>query len=1398
MNFFSFFTINRARLMAGIGVFVRVIVFASITLAQGGGVIITPTQLDADVAIAPNFFFELEGPPQSLKEVPVWWELEQMLDNPYAMHLDGDPNLAEELSGYPAYVTGAPTASATNIQRRRSYLPAGCDYNPATAVPACNDALLAPLLVHPLNYNPMNGEEMRTLNPGYRGGPFNIPTELVQCSGDPNNAEDPEFCHVETTADSLAGTVISPADDPNRWVWVNETVQISPGADRVGETAIDFNSPVRPDLNINPGNYPSTFGDDPMCMVTTELVPPEGSVICGGDPGEPGYLGFGVVGSTNALRRGQYSMPAVAGVASPTTPINLATQKLIDPAGCGDRNSTPGGAGSCAPAANGVGIVNRLLKPTVRDNPSAIPNYLRNSVANLAANGQDTLAPSNENDYYAGNNLAQKRASRDEAAVLGKALFWDMQVGSDGVQSCGTCHFSAAADDRTKNQVNPNHLGPDGFGSTFEVANPNEELVPTDFPFSVGGDTAYTDDVASSMGVHFGKFGDIPPIGTWVVNASGVRAVPIDLRSSNPIDNIDPIAGFAGTANPDGSANEFRRVEPRNTPTLISADFNFDNFWDGRARHDFNGGSVFGAADPQAHVFVANGTQLVATRQLIRNVSLASLATGPGLSEFEMSDLGRNWSKIGKKLLQSGVTPLANQLVDPTDSVLGIYSNQGGSGCTAANIAAADRSGSWVGNSPATAAGKPGLCISYAGLIRRAYYPALWNNTSRHLNGAAAACTSVVNGVLTPPNCDPFDGYTLTIANNPASATNTNQFTQMEGNFSLFWGLSIHAWAALLIPDNSPFDQFMDANPDSFKSLGEANEPGLVWDMLSCSQTGGQQPCFTEVGPFKRDPGLPLNITGDAAPEAFSVGTRQPGDPDPLLGFDIFYGFNLSGKNPEFRTTRCGECHAGGTTTDHTVEISNQLSFGDFVAEFVTPGVEILIEPLGRNRVVTGFELEGELMGPAQDGVERRIANQNEPQQLEGITVHFPDGQSFFDNGMYNIGVTPCNANYDGSLIGVCDDIARGGNDAFGFPLSLATLMMKNLGGVTFEPGSPMDTFDPDGDPECAPECVTGGLFEETAQDQEINPGFEDEPANPLLPPYLAPFASNITVGDESEQDEAGGGGGGMVNTVQQVALLEGFVDTMGPFNPAATIGETFSMSEPHPMGTWMGGTFDPTQSPCYTDPTALGCANRVGRAGSFKAPSIRNVELTGPYFHNGGKLTIGQVVDFYMRGGDFAETNTVHRDFNIMNLLEDGQALGGLSPAEQDERILALIDFVLTLTDERVRWEQAPFDHPEVFVPLDGRAPENSFGRPGFLAGTTGDCLGFAGAGPCFRQIPAVGAAGNPYGPDLIPGTADDGTPPTDGFLGVNTIRPNQPGFNCDPGVGAISQYCTHVVGGP
>jgi len=1298
---------------------------------------------------APGFLFEPESPYASLKSVPTWNELEQLLDNPYAV----TPDLVTpgNFDGWKSY--------ASTIVRRPNITAGSSLLSPGPALP--------PFQVHPLNYNPTDGEEMRLLNNGYAGGLFMVPHENFQPL---------------------------PRLLPNLWSWTFRPIVVSPGAGRVFGPEIDYNGPPKAD--------PFT------CVINLELVPPEGSNLCGLDPGEPGYAGFGVLRGA-LLRSTQYSTPAVplTGGGSPAT-ILPAGARLFDPTrgteGCSALlGCVPGRIDARNPTSGAGGLRKPSLRvPTAGGNPSN-PNYLLNTDPN-------NTTPSSENDYYrqAGSIVATLTAGpiptgRNTAIALGKALFWDMQVGSDGVQSCGTCHFNGVgADTRTKNQINPNHLGGDLNIDLHGINAANQELTAADFPFhklwnpDVAGDPACTtpitanvenvtklvcnnisclpggtapldhpvlgdvtvcsaanirsdlNDVASSMGVIFNKFSDIAPIGVFQPANNNVAAVMPDLRNTAGDNATDPIPVFQG----------FRRVEPRNTPTMQAAGFNFDNFWDGRARHDFNGGSVFGAADPQTHVWVNNGTAsgvMTATRQLIKFASIASLATGPGLSEFEMSFLGRNWQKVGKKLLQAGVTPLANQLVDPTDSVLGPFSGQ-----------------RTTYNGPVNRPGRPGLNVSYQELIQAAYFAKLWANTNQHFNG----CYTDGNAALHPNQCvgtgvvpilnadgtvsatntaDPFDGFVLTLASGVALPNDTNQFRQIEANFPLFWGMSLHAWVQILVPDNTPFDQFLDANPDAFMSLGDTSEALLVDDLLNCT-SATQRNCFREVGNFKRDPNVIAydHATGEGGAGSIghaAGGTRQPGAPDPLLGADIFFASNLSLKNPAFRSGRCGACHNMPTLTDNTVAFTFKAILPDFPSEFspTAPGVELLLEPLGRGRIISGFLLESEIAENGQDGIERRFINQSiVPNPVNGIA--YPDGvfnppdyygagQAFIDNGVYNLGVRP-----------IANDSGRGGTDAFGWPLSIATLLLKNLGGADFEPGNAMATFDPSLGPE-------GGLFEESAQDQQINPGGTDEPVNPLLPPYLAPFINGVPVGDsQPDLDEPFAG----INTLTDVAMLEGFLDNIGPINPAAVKNEALNMGEQELMGTW-------------PEP------NRVLRDGAFKAPQLRDVEKTGPYFHNGGMLTLRQVVDFYVRGGDFPMTNAKHRDFLLVNL--DIEAQSNLNETEK----IALVDFLLELTDERAAHAAAPFDHPEVIIPVDGRAPDNTLNRGNLLAQTAGDCGGVVGAGPCFRDIPAVGSAGVPLRePNFL---NVRGTLNPDGTRDLS-VR-NSP--NCNPAVGPISHYC-------
>src|SRR4051794_29046217 len=50
-------------------------------------------------------------------------------------------------------------------------------------------------------------------------------------------------------------------------------------------------------------------------------------------------------------------------------------------------------------------------------------------------------------------NLSQYVRDQTVLVALGKALFWDMQAGSDGRTACASCHFHAGADHRTQNQL---------------------------------------------------------------------------------------------------------------------------------------------------------------------------------------------------------------------------------------------------------------------------------------------------------------------------------------------------------------------------------------------------------------------------------------------------------------------------------------------------------------------------------------------------------------------------------------------------------------------------------------------------------------------------------------------------------------------------------------------------------------------------------------------------------------------------------------------------------------------------------------------------------------------------------------------------------------------------------
>jgi len=642
-------------------------------------------------------------------------------------------------------------------------------------------------------------------------------------------------------------------------------------------------------------------------------------------------------------------------------------------------------------------------------------------------------------------NLGEFVRNRPAAIALGKALFWDMQVGTNGQQSCASCHFHAGVDTRAKNQLSPGLLQVNASGEaapdiTFKAGGPNSVLQPADFPFhkladpnnrlsQVLGDT---NDVAGSQGVSLAKFIDIVP--------------------GNPVDEVevvpDPVFNVQGI--------NVRQVTERNTPSTINAVFNFRNFWDGRAQNEFNGVNPFGSRDPDAYVLEAPRRQspLQQVRISLRNSALASQAVGPPLNSVEQSatgrvfpDIGQKFDRIkikklpretGKKLKQ--LRPLGTQLVHREDSVLGRLSR-------------------WP---------EPGLRErSYERMIEDAFHRRWWD--SQYIIEIDA------------------NGGTRSFRQ-PRGPLGTNQFTLMDYNFSLFFGLAIQMYESTLISDDSPFDRFMEGNTNA----------------LTVQQQQGK-------ALFERG---------------------------------------------------CVFCHGG--------------------AEFTNASV-----------------------------------NNVENQRLRRMNTG-NGAQAVYDNAFYNIAVRP-----------TLEDLGVGAKDPFGNPLSESRLAAQ-------------------------------GRFE-----QLLN-------ATPNIP---------------------------------------------------------------------------------------VGANERITADGAFKTPGLRNIELTAPYMHNGGHLTLRQVVDFYSRGGDFAENNIDNLDAGIrpLNLTE--------------EQKTSLVAFMQSLTDDRVRFERAPFDHPQLFI---------SNGHPGDQNAVTNDGTGQATT--TLVELPAVGRNGLSTPQPNFLGVYSDGS--------TTTITPQSiPPSSTNPLEGSITE---------
>ena len=341
-------------------------------------------------------------------------------------------------------------------------------------------------------------------------------------------------------------------------------------------------------------------------------------------------------------------------------------------------------------------------------------------------------------------NLSEFIKDPAVALALGKALFWDMQVGSDGIQACASCHFRAGADPRSKNQIHP------GLKSAFP--GPNVQLEEFDFPLTglaEAGQRGALDpdtdssDVVSSQGIHY------------------------------PGRQRDPDGFSIGSLNT-------RRVEPRNTPSVINAVFNHRQFWDGRADNVFNGVNHLGTRDPNARLYRATNPQNpVEWRVELVDSSLASQAVAPIVSDLEMATPGRTRLDLARELTRlnrnrgkrfARLRPLGKQLVSPSDSVLGPISR-------------------WP---------KQGITFNrYDEMIQQAFHERWWKSP-KLIRVNPDGSTSIVTRKQGLKDDD----------------LGANDYALIQYNFSLFFGLAVQLYESTLVSDDTPWDRFRRAHPD--------------------------------------------------------------------------------------------------------------------------------------------------------------------------------------------------------------------------------------------------------------------------------------------------------------------------------------------------------------------------------------------------------------------------------------------------------------------------------------------------------------------------------------------------------------------------------------------------------
>lgn len=916
-------------------------------------------------------------------------------------------------------------------------------------------------------------------------------------------------------------------------------------------------------------------------------------------------------------------------------------------------------------------------------------------------------------------DLLEFVADAEAAVALGKAFFWDMQAGSDFGRravdgavvyqgtACASCHYRSGADPRDRHTSRVAYVAWDRYRldpahpAAADPARPREQIGEfAQRPFVPNTDVrADVQDVAlvvGSQGVEPRVFDGLnvaapPGRREWRSELSQPRTPSCETCGPGGLPatratTLPEWMMFLEGQRPEGRL--LRQITGRNSPTVVNAVFADRLFHDGRAESTFNGFSIFGDHDHRTvlHRRDRDG-RVVPVRVAISHAALASQAVGPIVNDVEMSYRGRTFPDVAEKLLDRPW--LEHQEVSPSDSVLSRRA--------------------WF---------RPdGRRITYRQLIKKAFRSDWWSDSPA---GPAGADVPLILAADCAPGAAPMG-------------------TLIEANFPLFWGLSLMLYQSTLISNGSPFDAML---------RGDGGPVEERW----------QQDYRRLLAPVMMDR---ATATGGAPPPELATGTAVF-----QLGFRTFV------------SRGCVECHEGPVFSaiaerDGAVEpeppiaktIGNTLlpfAQADAIAINVHRFRQATVAEVTRLLVAAGIppavveSLQGALrdgLADARGDIAALRCAVREVLRRQPVVVPDSVADSVADLLMT---YEKRAATSTGGRIAFSEDERVALAEEMTAPVFVEKMLLpaeqRPLGAA-----GPL--------PFLRPRLPIAGLLAGEAYafydtgfyalgvspprlDRGIG-GWQSMlacPSERRTTARLATAAADAAAEeDRLEQLQAANGARGAAYRFPTITAVSPSAQAEAAVcDPGALPASPFDISWSRAVFPPVSGIDDLAVRTRRSDAHFLARSrrlvfneeptgyrkpflhdNELAFWGAFRTPTLRNVEITAPYMHNGRLMDIDSVIEFYDDGGTLRQRVDTNPDKH--------PAMVPLGLTESERKALRF--FLACLTDPRVRFERAPFDHPSLVV-VNGY--EDVAGRPGRERMETIPATGAAGLDAALPLFPA------------------------------------------------------------